>query len=291
LSTVNLFDLDKLQEQDLLPYACVAQLPRGKVMVLAPHADDEVFGCGGAIMQHLAQGDSVQVCIVTDGAAAQGLDTSAGADYVAQRRHESLAAAAVLAYGQPLFWELSDRQLNAQYDLLYARLIQELSDSKAEVLYIPSLHEIHPDHYALAVAAVRAALNPELGLLYLCQYEIGVPCRPNTLLDITAVAARKRAAIRCFSSQLALQNYSAHIFALNRYRTYTLAPTVEFAEAFYILECAALRHDPLSAYGNSRHTRHCQTLLAACQAQLNAVYASTSWRLSAPLRALKKWWR
>ena len=35
-------------ETDLVPYQTVAQLPARRALVIAPHADDEVFGCGGA---------------------------------------------------------------------------------------------------------------------------------------------------------------------------------------------------------------------------------------------------
>ena len=41
--------------------------PRERVLVLAPHADDEVLGCGGTIMLHAAQGDPVHVVIAFNG--------------------------------------------------------------------------------------------------------------------------------------------------------------------------------------------------------------------------------
>src|SRR3989344_5171355 len=36
-----------------------------KVLVIAPHPDDEVLGCGGTIRNHIASGDEVFLCIMT----------------------------------------------------------------------------------------------------------------------------------------------------------------------------------------------------------------------------------
>ena len=36
-----------------------------RVLVIAPHPDDEVLGCGGTIKKHTNKGDEVHLCIVT----------------------------------------------------------------------------------------------------------------------------------------------------------------------------------------------------------------------------------
>src|SRR3954452_15113024 len=38
-----------------------------RVLVLAPHPDDETLGCGGTIFRHRRAGDALTVLIVTDG--------------------------------------------------------------------------------------------------------------------------------------------------------------------------------------------------------------------------------
>ena len=43
-------------------------LPSGKILVLAPHADDEVIGCGGTIAGHIQKNNPVKVVILTDSA-------------------------------------------------------------------------------------------------------------------------------------------------------------------------------------------------------------------------------
>ena len=36
-----------------------------KILVIAPHPDDEVLGCGGTIAKHVSGGDEVYLCVVT----------------------------------------------------------------------------------------------------------------------------------------------------------------------------------------------------------------------------------
>lgn len=84
--------------------------PRGATLVLAPHPDDEVFGCGGAIMRHVRQGDEVKVIVITDG----GLPLSEAhqrMDYVAIRQQESKEAQAILGYQHLEFLTFPDGQL------------------------------------------------------------------------------------------------------------------------------------------------------------------------------------
>lgn len=229
-------------ESDLIPYQAANCCPAGTALVLAPHPDDEIFGCGGAIMRHLAAGDPVKVIILTDsdyGCFADGVDKREA------RRREALAAAAILGYGQPAFWGLPDRGLS--YDeALIGRLLAAIMETGATILYSPSWWEIHPDHGILALAAVEALRRCDRPLT-LAMYEVGVPLHPNLLLDITDLAERKRAAMACFVSQLAMQAYDTQIMALHQFRTYTLPGDVRFAEAFRLMDQEALRRDPLRA--------------------------------------------
>ena len=222
-----------LNESELIPYHAVDRLGNGPVLVLAPHPDDEVLGCGGAIMRHIASGDKVSVVIVTDGGG--HLEGAERLAYVDQRRQESLAAALVMGYGEPLFWAYRDRELGEYAaEVVVAHLREAITASEAALIYAPSPFEVHPDHRTLSLAtwAVARELARDLAASTLVAfYEIGTPLGPNRLLDITTLASRKQAALACFGSQLAAQDYDRHIQALNTYRTYTLPRTVQSVEA------------------------------------------------------------
>ncbi|WP_353571287.1 PIG-L family deacetylase [Candidatus Albibeggiatoa sp. nov. BB20] len=219
-------------EHALIPYSATTTLPIGGVLVLAPHPDDEVFGCGGAIMQHIAQGQTVHVVIMTDGQAAMPYQHETyRVAYISQRQQESLQAAKILGYGKPIFFDISDRDLRSSDDLL-AQLSDVIKSHNIQHVYAPSIFEIHPDHIALAKIAIELAQR--CSDVQLIMYEVGVPLMPNRLLDLTTLWERKKAAMACFNSQLALQNYDKHIAGLNTYRAYTLPQAVKAAEAYYV---------------------------------------------------------
>lgn len=229
-------------ENLLVPYQAVTEIPCAKAMVLAPHPDDEVFGCGGALMRHAAKGEPARVIVVSDGA--YGLEGEARAAHASLRQRESRAAAAVLGYGEPEFWELRDREV-MYGEKLVRRILECLGD--ADLLYAPSVFEMHPDHRALGMAAVEAVRRRGKGVR-LALYEVGMPLRPNLLLDISDLMARKQAAMACFVSQNAIQRYDLDIAALNRYRTYTLPDNVTAAEAYILAGAEDLAEDPFRLY-------------------------------------------
>jgi LmbE family N-acetylglucosaminyl deacetylase/GT2 family glycosyltransferase len=220
-------------ESELIPYHAVQSLGKGRVLVLAPHPDDEVFGCAGAIMRHVAAGDPVTVIILTDGGGfyAAGPERDA---YIAQRRQESRTAAAYLGYGEPVFWEYRDREL-LYNETLVQRLCETVAKTSASWLYAPSPYELHPDHRHLSWAALAVARRTGRSLT-LAFYEIGAPLPPNRLLDISDLLERKSQAIHCFVSQLSVQAYDRHVEALNYYRTYTLSREIEAAEGYWVID-------------------------------------------------------
>ncbi|MBE9561619.1 MAG: PIG-L family deacetylase [Proteobacteria bacterium] len=262
-------------ESDFIPYIATTTLATGNILILAPHPDDEVFGCAGAIIQHVTQGNSVQVIIMTDGSAAiEHQDDASRLDYIKMRQQESKQAAKILGYGTPEFWGIVDRTLTYNEKLIQ-RLYKYIQDNEITQVYSPSLAEIHPDHSALANLAVEATQRCNVELI---MYEIGIPLHPDILLNITPYLTQKKQAMDCFISQLKIQDYRRHILCLNGYRSYTLPPQVTEAEAYYTFDN---NHPALAINPNLN--------FAAVIQELNTVYKSRSWHLTAPLRWLNAW--
>ncbi len=52
-------------EDKLIPFHSIDPTGR-RVLVLAPHPDDETIGCGGSLVLHAAAGDPVRVIFLTN---------------------------------------------------------------------------------------------------------------------------------------------------------------------------------------------------------------------------------
>ncbi|MEA2417402.1 MAG: hypothetical protein QOI58_4059 [Thermoanaerobaculia bacterium] len=230
-----------MPESEAIPFE--PQDLRGeRLLVLAPHPDDEVIGCGGLVALHLREGRKVHVVVATDGAQAGN---------ASQREAESRAALALLGDATIEFLGFPDRELSNAH-LLDDRLAAILREWKPDLIAVPSPLEIHPDHVALSRAfcdliARDASLFADLAVARVAFYEVSAPLRPNALVDITSVADAKYAAIAAHESQSAVRDYTSYARGLNAWRTMTLPPNVKFAEAYWTTPLPSLRTTPFSA--------------------------------------------
>lgn len=203
--------------------------PRGSVLVLAPHPDDESLGCGGAMVLHRLQGDRVKVVFATDGAAGDPLGHYANCDYREARRAEARKAGKILGVRDLVFWEYQDGKL-AEAEDLADRLGKLLVAERPDLIYRPSVREVHPDHWALATAVDRA-LEGYQAKVVAYAYEIWATVQPTHVLDITTVWGVKCKAIEEYVSQIRYNDYLHKISGLNAYRAIYL-PSARYVEAF-----------------------------------------------------------
>jgi LmbE family N-acetylglucosaminyl deacetylase len=278
-------------EASQIPYQPSSIPEAQRILVFAPHADDEVFGCGGVLALHALSNGQVHVIIATDGAARQ--------DSAQLRLKESETAARVLGIPAPTCWHLPDRELRFNEDLI-TRILAEIERLNPQLIYAPWPGEVHPDHHALAMASMEAVRRVGLARVKLALFEVGIPLTPTHLVDITPVWQRKQEAMRCFESQLTHQAYDQQIAGLNRFRSYTLGSVVVAAEAFVLTdgEQLARGHEPRAQTLNSesalayfaQFAPESPTGLSEQQIlnELTLMKSSRSWRWTAPLRWLSR---
>jgi LmbE family N-acetylglucosaminyl deacetylase len=211
-----------------MPVELVVPAP-GRVLVVAPHMDDESIACGGTLLLHKALGSTVRVVYVSDSSA--GVQEPALADQIRSiRQAEMSRATALLGIGSVVQLGFPDSALVRHEDAIAHRLAHELRDFAPTQVFCPFPVDGHADHQACALAVgAAAALAGWTGDVV--AYEVWSTLWPNMAVDIGAVASTKAELIRCYASQMENRDYASAILGLNRYRG--LQHRVDHAEAFH----------------------------------------------------------
>lgn len=221
-----------IADEQALSHTIANRLPdASRALVFAPHPDDEVFGCGATLFQLGLDGCLIRTVVVTDGALG---GTSAEEELVRVRRQESIRAAQKLGLDTPTFWQEPDRGLRYG-ERLIEKIRREIEATAAQLVFLPSPIDWHPDHQTLALAGVEAIRRSGLNI-HAVFYEVTDPLpTPNVVVDISEGLEAKRQAIRCFASQLLEQPYEQRIEGLNSFRAFHLGAHSQGAEAFRVL--------------------------------------------------------
>jgi N-acetylglucosamine malate deacetylase 1 len=199
-----------------------------RVLVVAPHPDDESLGCGGTLAQ-LAPSSDIHVLLVTNGDG--GGELPAGTSET--RKQEMDDAVRSLGIANPVlhFDEPDGRFTDSPtYRAALAGVVAKL---QPDWVFLPWLHDSHADHARIARASSEVLARSDAGqLLY---YETWVPVPATHVNDITGALEAKQRAIRCHATALRHGNYLDAIVGLNAYRgLYLGGAGPAWAEAFAV---------------------------------------------------------
>lgn len=181
-----------------------------RVVVVAPHMDDEVLGCGGVMARHADEGAEVHVIVAT-----RGIPELFPAELVAQGRAELDEAHRVLGVKGTRFLDFPAPRLDTvpRHELAdaFGKAFRELQPS---VLYLPHHGDIHADHghvYHAALVAARPVANCPVRKI-LCYETLsetewtppidGAMFFPTVFVNIEKQLERKLQAMACYQSQL-----------------------------------------------------------------------------------------
>ena len=240
-----------IQEADIIPYH-LSQPPGERVLVLAPHPDDETLGCGGTIRLLLESKKKVKVIFLTSGDKADVSHPAAlvrhafghTTDYSVMREKEALKALKVLGVTDYEFMQFPDRELHKYFKSASEKLLHIIKEYLPDTIYSPSPIELNPDHRTAADLSLEIQgtgtekSRPERIVFY----EVTTPLRPNMLIDITSVYGRKKRAIKKYRTQLRLIDYLGQITSLNVLRSLTVKGPL-YVEAFWCLDDGRQRQE------------------------------------------------
>ena len=239
-----------------------------RLLVLAPHPDDEVIGAGGLIQRVLARGGEVRVLFITSGESnpwpqrAQNrkwrVSVQDQESWGARRRGEAQASLQTLGVAEEFasFLGFRDGQIAALARTNDPRLTESLratiQEFRPALLVCPSAQDLHSDHRAVAWYLHQAVRGVGEGAPEVVTYVVhgeGSPARLHASLKLSErERLRKRAAIECHQTQL--------ILSRERFLSYA-GTTEDFFKSEFDLVCTESRtRERASAF---RHS--CRVLL------------------------------
>jgi len=208
-------------------------LPSGNVLVLAPHQDDDIIGCGGAICKHKKSKDRVRIIFLTDGSGGSEirLTPSERKKLIARREKEARQAAEIIGAKDLEFWRYRDNELISS-EALIRLLSNSIARLSPQIIYAPSFLDPHPDHRetAKAFALALKELKDFKGRIF--SYETWLPVYANRLIVIDDEMREKIEALKKHKSQLKCREYLEGIVGLNRYRA-GIFGAGKYAEGFF----------------------------------------------------------
>lgn len=113
------------------------------VMVVAPHPDDEVLGCGGTLLKHGASGDQLHWLLAT------GMSPSAGysRSQIESRESEIAKVSNYFGFSSVIQLGFSPAQLDTvPMSELVSALAQQIRAVSPEIIYLPFPGDVHTDH-------------------------------------------------------------------------------------------------------------------------------------------------
>jgi len=179
-----------------------------KVLVVAPHADDEVLGCGGVIKRHIQSGDEVYLCVATKPYTPDWTE-----EYIAQKAEELKLSNNILGIKETFFLNFPTVKLDMVGQKKINDSIAEIVlKVKPEVMYIPFFGDINRDHRIISEAClVVARPTPGLCIKKVLAYEVLSetewgkvfrPFIPNVYVNISPVIDEKIKAMSCYKTQI-----------------------------------------------------------------------------------------
>jgi LmbE family N-acetylglucosaminyl deacetylase len=229
------------------------EVPRfRRALVLAPHYDDEVLGCGGLLARLAAQGAAVKVLFLTDGSGGVE-EVGDRSGYAARRRAESQVALQILGVspteGGSEHLGLPDGRLAQHGERLAQAVDRALLAGRPDLVLAPSPLEATEDHQAAfwalhrVLGAVRAgdALEAVARDLEVWLYEVNHPGYPDVLVDVEGQLPALERAMAAYASQEERHAYWRAGLGLRRYRALSLPPDGGAVEAFRRLRASELQ--------------------------------------------------
>jgi LmbE family N-acetylglucosaminyl deacetylase len=217
-----------------------------KILVIAPHPDDETLGCGGTLIRHKAEGDEIHWIVVT-----VAHDAQWDSECIKQKAQEVSNVAE--GYGMASIEKLdfpTARLDQIPMTQMIDSLRQRIESIRPDIVYLVHDGDVHTDHHIVFTATLsvlKTFYMKKWGVRRVLSYEVlssteAAPPQsfrvfvPNVYVDVTSFIDRKLELMSMYKTEVQQDPYprgSSAIRALARYRGASIG--VDYAEAFMLI--------------------------------------------------------
>lgn len=216
------------------------------ILVVAPHPDDEVLGCGGTILRNKAEGNTVHWLIITHISQEQGYSF----EKIKEREEEIIKVSQELGFDSVHHLKFPTAKLDQISSEELVRAISEVVvTTNTQIIYAPYRSDIHSDHrivFDATMACTKWFRYPtvEKVLVYETLSETdftidsdAIGFRPNIFNDISHYIERKIEIMNIYKSELAPHPFPRSEESIKALATLRgSAAGVKAAEAFMLLK-------------------------------------------------------
>lgn len=181
-----------------------------KILVIAPHPDDELLGAGGMIIKNVKEGNEVYVCIIT-----RGYPPVFREEGTRRNQADAVACHKSIGVKETIFLDFPSTQLEtvSRFDLNDS-ILKTVRRILPDEVYIPHYGDMQMDHRIVAEAsmvALRPKYFPQIKKIYAYETmsETGWNAPnvqnefiPNVWMNITDELTDKLEALKYYTMQI-----------------------------------------------------------------------------------------
>ena len=218
--------------EDRGPQAIVPERYRGEnVLVLAPHPDDEIIGCGGTLLRLVAAGARVVVLQATDGSASAALAEAREEVRRNLRLAEAESVSRAAGFARTILWREDNRSFVHKPERV-AMLRATLAELGPALIFTPFVTDIHEDHRTLNRMLAEALEDPQRPDLEVLNYEVWSLAPANRHCDVAEVMPRLEELLFLYETAMKVDDFVHLCVDRNYYNSCLRAGHPGFAEAF-----------------------------------------------------------
>lgn len=188
-------------------------LKRNKVLVVAAHPDDEVLGCGGAILKHTKAGDDVTVIIMAEGVTSRDnlRDVEKSKKDLSMLKKVAQKANLILGVQNVHFLGLPDNRMDSCQLLDVVKLLQPYFESfNPNIVYTHHRSDLNVDHKVTHDAVLTVARpQPQESVKEIYFFEVLSSTHwssdvfsPDVFIDITKELSKKLKALGVYHVEM-----------------------------------------------------------------------------------------